>query len=204
MNNDRTINSDQGSVVSDLELNIQTLLAPYGHAGNQRDRERALAYLLAHADEAHPRLLDLLDPASTCLNPVAVIDALPAFSRPESIPVLEKVMETATEAVSLNAGQALARHPHREAAEALTRGLRSQRSDAVISAADGLLTRGEKSSCAALIEAMVHSEREIRYRVLQAAGGLGCLTSAQLQHVAKNEPEQMIRDLAIKLLQNRA
>ena len=84
------------------------------------------------------------------------------------------------------------------------RGLRSQRSDAVISAADGLLTRGEKSFCAALIAAMAHSDREVRYRVLHATGGLGCLTSAQLQHVATNEPEQMMRDLAIRLLQNRA
>lgn len=201
MNNDHIVNSDAEPMASELELNIQALLAPYGDVGHLRDRERALAYLLAHADEAHPRLLGLLSPSSDCRNQDAVINALPSFAKPESIPVLEEVMQMAPEAISLSAGQALARHPDQAAAEALIRGLGSSRNDAVISSADGLLIRGEKSSCGPLMEIMDHPDREVRYRALQAAGGLGCLTKVQLQHLAANEPEQMIRDLAIKLLQ---
>jgi hypothetical protein len=48
---------------AEVEKQIRALLSTGGHEADRREHDRALAFLLAHADEAHPRLLALLDPS---------------------------------------------------------------------------------------------------------------------------------------------
>src|SRR5467141_3883494 len=107
---------------AEVEQQIQALLSSRGHEADRREHDRALAFLLAHADEAHPRLLALLGPQSAAL-PVAAVNALPLFGRADSVPVLEKLMREGAELISMSAGQALGRHSRAEALEALLRGL---------------------------------------------------------------------------------
>ncbi|MBD1848163.1 HEAT repeat domain-containing protein [Cyanobacteria bacterium FACHB-63] len=200
---DRTRNQEQShkSDPAKLDTAIQCLLAPYGNSGNRRDRDRALQYLLDHADDAHPKLLALLEQVDTGTYLTPVVMALPYFGRSESIPVLEKVMQTASEALSLSAGEALAQHPLPTAMNALIRGLTQSHSNkTMIAAADGLMTRGDQSCCPLLLKMIYHPDREVRYHVLQAAGQLNCLSQQQLQSIADNDSEPVIRDLAIQLL----
>jgi hypothetical protein len=183
-----------------LDTAIQRLLTPYGNPGNQRDRDRALTYLLGHADDAHAKLLALFEHMDAGIHLPPVVLALPYFGRPESIPVLEKVMQTASEALSLSAGEALANHPLPAAMDALVRGLTHSSEKVIIAAANGLMSRGDQSCCTLLLKMIHHPDREVRYHVLQSAAQLNCLSQQQLQSIVSNDPEPMVQDLAIRLL----
>jgi len=182
----------------ELEQQLRALLSTRGHEADRREHDRALAFLLAHADEAHPRLLALLDPAGYV--PVAAVNALPLFGRAESIPVLERVMREGAQLISMSAGQALARHPLPDAREALLRGLEDNREETKVSAIDGLMTRGDKSACAVLQGLLGHASYELRYHAVRAAATLGCITAEKLKQIAENDSEQDIRELAASLM----
>jgi hypothetical protein len=183
----------------DVERQIRALVSLGGHDADRRERDRAVAFLLAHADEAHPRLLALLDPESGYV-PVSVVNALPLFGREEAVPVLDKLMRGGAELISLSAGQALARHPHSAALEALVRGLEDSRDETKVAAIDGLMTRGDKSVCNALRKLLDEASYEVRYHAVKAAGNLGCLSSEMLRQIAANDVEQDIRELASSLI----
>lgn len=189
-----------GDPADELERNMRRLLAPYGGPADRRAHDRALAYLLAHPDQAHPRLLALLDPAREVI-PIAAINAIPLFGRAESIPVLEELLRHASDTTSLAAAQALAQHPLPGARLALLRGLRHPRVETVVAAIDGLLDRGDRSTCVALRTLLARPEYEVRYHAVQAAGRLGCLGAAELSAIAANDSEEDIRNLARQLKQ---
>jgi len=158
----------------DVEHNVRMLLAPYRGGGHDRDRERALAVLLDHPDEAHPRLLALLEEMGPGANPAPVIAALPLFGRAESVPALDRLLREGSEATAMSAAAALARHPLPAAGDALRAALRDDRAETAAAAADGLLERGDAAACPDLLAALEHPDREVRYRARQAADGLGC------------------------------
>ena len=186
----------------EVEQRIQALVSLRGHEADRREHDRALAFLLAHADEAHPRLLALLNPQAGYI-PVAVVNAIPLFGREEAVPVLEKLMSEGAELISVSAGQALGRHSHPAALEALLRGLEHSRDETKVAAADGLMTRGDTSACKALRKLLDHPSYEVRYHVVKAAGSLGCLDSETLRQIATNDTEQDIRELASSLIGSR-
>lgn len=188
------------STADEVDVQIQALLSPHGHEAERRAHDQALAFLLEHADEAHPRLLGFLDPAQPYV-PVAVVNSLPLFGRADSVPVLEKLMREGADMISLSAGQALGRHPHAEALQALLRGLKHDRDETKVSAAEGLLTRGATKSCQALSELLNDPSYEVRYHVINSAGKLGCLSREDLGEIARNDSEADIRELAAKLMQ---
>ncbi|SRR5216683_3079731 len=183
----------------ELEQNIRALLSSRGHEADRREHDRALAFLLAHPDEAHPRLLALLDPQSAAV-PVAAVNALPLFGLADSVPVLEKLMREGAELISISAGQALGRHSRPEALEALLRGLEDGREETKVAALDGLMTRGDNSVCPVLQKLLDHSSYEVRYHAVKAAGKLRCLTSENLKQIAANDNERDIRELASTLM----
>jgi HEAT repeat protein len=117
--------SDDENVMRELERQLQVLLAPYGGAGNLRDREQALAYLLAHADLAHPRLVEIVRAHAPGTHTIVAMDALARFGREEGVTALETALLHGSEAVRLAAADALARHPSRRALEVLARAARS-------------------------------------------------------------------------------
>jgi HEAT repeat protein len=186
------------SLADEVDVQIQALLSPHGHEADRRAHDQALAFLLAHADEAHPRLLALLDPAQSYV-PVAAVNSLPLFGRADSLPVLEKLMREGAELISMSAGQALGRHPHAEALPALLRGLKHDRDETKVSAADGLLTRGDNKACQALRKLLNDPGYEVRYHAINAAGKLGCLSQEDLGEIARDDGEADIRKLAATL-----
>ena len=158
-------------MTSEIDRKIEVLLFPSGDSQFRGAREEALAYLLEHADEAHPRLLALVEGSSPSL---AVLAALPRFGRIDSVPALEKMLRGAPDPTTVVAGQALGQHPRPEARAALERALEDPRSQVVASAAEGLALRGERASCPALEVALSHPDPDVRERVRAAMARIGC------------------------------
>ncbi|HXJ86672.1 MAG TPA: HEAT repeat domain-containing protein [Candidatus Binatia bacterium] len=168
-----------------IEFHLRFLLDPFGDAPHLRQRELSVEYLLAHADQAYPRLLQALRANPLALNAPAIIEVLPRFGRADSVPILAQIMEAGAEQVSGVAGQALGRHPDPSAKTALLRGLQAQSPETVAAAADGLMVRGDRTVCVHLKAHFGHSSQVARYHVIQAAFKLGCLDSAEVGELKK-------------------
>jgi HEAT repeat protein len=156
---------------SELDRNLQTLMNPSGDRPFQAYKRAALDWLVAHADEAHPRLLALCqgdDP------PPVILDALPRFGRVESVPVLARALRHASDPTTVVAAQALGQHPRPEALAALEAALGDARDQVVASACEGLRVRGDRAACPALDRARAHPNAEVRGRVEEARAALGC------------------------------
>ena len=150
---------------------LAVLLRPSGDAGAALARGEALDELLEHADEAHPRLLAL---ASAENPPLLALLALPRFGRPESVPVLERVLRHAPAPTTVVAAGALSEHPDEAARAALEAALSDPREQVVLSAVTGLAERGEREACPALRAAGERAGGEVRERVEAALQRLGC------------------------------
>jgi HEAT repeat protein len=161
----------QSEQQSEIDRRIDVLLTPSGDPQFQYYKREALAWLLAHADDAHPRLLALCEGVEP---PGVLIELLPQFGRAESVPVIERALRGASDPSTVVAAQALARHPHPSARETLERALGDRRDQVVASAADGLADRGDRAACPALAGARGHANAEVRGRIEKARRALGC------------------------------
>jgi HEAT repeat protein len=186
-----------------VRVNVQRLAAPYGGAADRRAADVALTYLLAHADVAHPMLLALLGTEGQP-NPVTVIRALPPFGRPESVPVLERLLSHGPENVRMSAADALARHPAPAARVVLEEALQSDDPAAVGHAANGLRTRADPAACEALARRLDHNDAGARYAVIRASAALGCLSQQALAGRVHDDPDPDIRALATKTQEARS
>lgn len=157
--------------MNEIEERIQQLTARSADPAYGRLRADALDHLLAHAEEAHPRLLEL---AKAHHPPALVLLALPHFGRAESVPVLESALRNAPDPTTAVAAQALAEHPSPEARTVLEQALADPRDQVVASAADALAQRGDPASCDALRAALGHPDPDVRRRVREAADALRC------------------------------
>jgi HEAT repeat protein len=191
---------DDPSNKRDAEVETQITLAetPFGDGPHARERNRAIEWLVAHADRAYPVVLARVAGGRAT---AAVIDLLPRFAREESIAPLEKLL-SGPEPPAWAAGQALARHPQKEAGDALRRLLTRSGASAVV-AADALATRGDRGDCAALVAAAGSTDARLRYHAVQAAGTLGCLGRDALQSFERSDTDPDVRGLAAKLLAKR-
>jgi HEAT repeat protein len=150
---------------------LAALLYPSGDAGAAHARGAALEELLERADEAHPRLLTLADGADP---PLLALKALATFGRPESVPVLARVLREAPGPTTVVAAGALSEHPAEAARVALEDALSDPREQVVLSAVTGLAERGDRAACGALRAARSHPDGEVRERVEAALRRLGC------------------------------
>lgn len=157
--------------LSQIDHNIQVLLAPSGDPEFRAYRAEALDWLLAHGDAAHGRLLALAEGDNP---PAALLEVLPRFGRAESVPVLERALRRASDPNTVTAAEALAQHPLPAARTALERALSDPRDQSVASAAGGLATRGDSAACPALRKARAHPNAEVRGRIEEALRALGC------------------------------
>jgi HEAT repeat protein len=179
----------------DLDGQLRMALNPVGGDAEGRIRERAIQYLLQHAGAAYPRLIGALESAPFGLNAPALMELLPRFKRPESIPILARILASGQESVARAAGQALGYTEGDEAEQVLTEALSSSNPETVIGAADGFFIRGEKTPCPALLKAVRHSDANVRYHVLQAALRLECLDAEEREHLL-HDADPSIRQLA--------
>jgi HEAT repeat protein len=189
---------DKHDQARDREVEDHIMLAetPFGDGPHERERERAAAWLLDHAARAYPRLLAHLDEGRAS---VAVIELLPRFGRPESIPRLERLL-VGPEPPAWAAGQALALQPQPAAGEALRRALASGEPAVGAIAADALGTRSDPGDCAALVAAIHAPDGRFRYHAVQAAWKVGCLGREALESLVHQDSDADIRGLAARLL----
>jgi HEAT repeat protein len=153
----------------EVDRELAILLRPSGDAGAGVMRREALDTLLEHADEAHPRLLALV--ASGAPPPLALM-ALAEFGRPESVPVLERLLHEADDPTTAVAAAALGEHPADEALRALEAALGEERTQVVLSSIMGLRERGDPRAAGALRALGDHGDPEVRERAAAAAEAL--------------------------------
>ncbi|HEV7684675.1 MAG TPA: hypothetical protein VGO68_21375 [Pyrinomonadaceae bacterium] len=185
---------------AEIERRLHELMSPIGGGPHLRDRERALDFLLEHAEQSHPRLLTALRANPTALNAPAIIEVLPLFGLEDSLPLLEEIMFLGAEIISRSAGLALGRHPSAEAGPALLRGLQSEQAETIISAADGLAMRTDINACDELVDQLRHDNATVRHHVLQAADKLRCVGPTELANLAAVDPDVDVRSLATNLM----
>jgi HEAT repeat protein len=183
----------------ELERQLRALADPRGGGPHDRRRERAAQYLLEHAAEAHPRLMEALRAKPTALDAPVIIQILPRFGRPESVPLLHEILLRNLEVPSRAAGEALGRHPDPAARAALLRALESAGRETLIGALDGFLLRGDASMGGALKPMLAHRDPGVRYRAMRTAAALGVLSREQILSLEQSDPDPDIRALAREL-----
>jgi HEAT repeat protein len=151
--------------VSELEQELSFLL----HATDAWRRERALGWLAARAEEANPRLLELLDG-----HAAGVAVPLGRLGRPESVAPLARLLREGAEADAWHAGQGLAAHPAPEALGALVAALAAQRVETVAAALGGVEGRGDPAACDAVRPLLTTADERIRERAERVVAALGC------------------------------
>ena len=183
----------------EMEMHLHFLQDPLADEPHVLGAAQALQFLLEHQDQAYPVLLRLLK-NHRASNPIAIIEALPKFGRPESIPVLEQILRQGGELLCRAAAAALAQHPMDSAYKALVRGLRLVSAESVIASSDGLMARRNPAACPELLERISDANDNVRFHVIQAAASLGCLSREKLTFITKNDPDVEIRNLASAFL----
>lgn len=181
--------------MTELESRLALLELPLGGDPDIREKERAAAWLLDHADDTYP---ELLTRAQDGRAGPATVELLGRFGRPDSVPVLAGLLAI-DDIQGVAAARALTTHPAPEAHDALLEALRAGGSPAVL-AADALGARGDDRACADLAQAATDADARLRYHAVQAAGSLGCLTPERLQELEAADPDPDVRDLARRLL----
>lgn len=156
---------------AEIDRQIQRLLAPSGDVQYRRVRGEALEWLLAHAADAYPRLLGVVEVPEP---PALAMLALAEFQREDAVPVLERILHEGADPTVVIAGSALAHLRSASARSALERALHDTRDQVVASAADALGERGDADACAALAAVLEHPNPDVRARIRDAAARLGC------------------------------
>lgn len=180
----------------DIETRILLLDTPFGSEPHQRERDRAAAWLLEHADRAYPILIARLIEGILSAGAIAL---LPRFGRAESIAPLTRLL-TGPEGIAWESGQALAQHPQPAAGEALRHALANSDPAVAIIAADALARRGDRGDCAALTKRLNATHSGLRFHALQAAALLECLSRDAIAERAETDPDPEVRSLATRLL----
>jgi hypothetical protein len=180
----------------DVETQLMLLQTPFGGGPHQRERERAAAWLVEHAERAYPALFALLEQGRA--GP-AVVALVPAFGRAESVAPLARLLARGDGA--WGAAQALAGQPQAEAGEALHAALSSDEPDVVVAALGGLAARGDESDCRAVTGALDHANARVRLSAVRAATSLGCLDRPALQRVARDDADEQVRQAAADALE---
>jgi hypothetical protein len=180
----------------ELEMHLRRLAEPCGGEPDLRQRRQAVEYLLAHPEEAHARVMEALEANPAALDAPALIEVLPLFARPESVPLLEDILFRNLELHSGAAGVALGRHPDPGARGALLRGLQSGLPHTLMAAIDGLMIRGDASVCAGIKAVTKHPDADTRYHAIRAAGALGCLSEDEIRQFERTDSDPDIRALA--------
>jgi HEAT repeat protein len=180
---------------SDIAREIILLQNPFGDEPARSEHERAAEYLLAHAAGAHPRLLDLLR-SDAATNPYAIIELLPRFGLPDSIPVLKRLLDEGPPNLAGAAARALAVHPLADARTVLLSGLDATTGQTIIAATNAFLALGDPSICPVLRRTIDHPDPDVRYHLVHAAGALGCLDRETLASISAHDPSEQVRELA--------
>jgi hypothetical protein len=187
----RGLAMDAGAAPNDIDTRILLLDSPLGGGPHDRERARAGDWLLAHPEQAYPRLRARVARGEA---QAGAIETLARFDRAESVAPLA-VLLAADGPQALAAAQALALQTQPAAASALREALARPSADLKVIAADALGQTGDPSNAPALEAELTSPDSRVRYSVLQALGRLEG-PSPRLAAIARQDANEDVRSLA--------
>jgi HEAT repeat protein len=181
-----------------IEANIRLAVNRSGDSANLREREQAAHFLIEHADEAYPRLMELLQEKPGAWEAPRLIELLGYLRREESIPILQDLLLQGIEDVSRAAGRSLGVIAGAAASKALTEGLVASNTEIRIAAIEGIRVSKGETWCSAIAPALEDRDANLRYYAVNAAAELGCLDIKRLQNIAEHDEDAYVRQLAMQ------
>ena len=164
-----------------------------GSPPDLRQRDRALAWLLAHTDRVLPVAIAQAEAAPL---DVVLVDLLGRLRRPEATSLLQRAFADPRTRTYGAAG--LGQSPDPEAREVLRRTLDSRDPDEVVAALAGLAASLDPATCADITPRLTATNAEVRWMAVEAAGRIGCLSRDVLERIARTDPDADVRALAQK------
>lgn len=157
--------------------------------------DRAASWLVAHPDEAHPVLLDVLRERGP--ETKRILQLLAQFGREEAVDAVTPLLLADDELLSFEAARCLSSHPSPRASQSLIQGLggslRTRKA-----AIEGLALRGDDSMCEAVAVLLQDADVNVRQRAVRAVKRLGCLTPQRLTELA-DDPSEEVRRVAVEV-----
>lgn len=188
----------------EIEMNIRMAVNPSGDLASLRERERAAQFLIAHVDDAYPRLVGLVREKPRAWEAPRLIELIGRFERDECVPLLKNLLLQAIPDTSRAAGLALGAIGSASACRALTEGLNADDTEVRISAIEGGRVCGGEMWCSTIEPALTDRDANLRYYAVNAAAELGCLDVEHLKNLAKHDEDCYVRRLAVEWLEKRS
>jgi len=160
------------------------------------ERDRALTWLLEHADESRPALVELVRAAAPSAATRAALHVLGRMGHEPDVALLADVLARGDRSLTWDAAQALALHGAPAAMTALLENLRHADIDVGGAAAVALGVRGDERARPDLEALLDHPSETVRYRAVHALKRLGARPSAaRLAARYATEPSEQVRRL---------
>jgi len=159
-----------------------------GSPADLRQRDRALAWLIEHADRAWPTVLARAEEAP---QDAVIIDVLGRLRRPEATALLRRAF--AHERTRGSAAAGLGMSPDPAARAFLREALTSPQPADVVGALAGLGASGDRTVCGDITPQLQSANAEIRWTAVDAAMKIGCLEAAALDRIARDDPDPDVR-----------
>ncbi len=173
----------------EVEMHLRFALDQSGGDADVRERERAAAWLVEHADRAYGRVLEATEAEP---DNERLIEILGRFERAESTPLLRAGLERGNQTAAV----ALGMSGDPAARKALLDGIASATPRVVVAAVDGLRARADRADCARITALVSHPDHEVRWMVVYAGAELGCFDRAALEAIARTDKDKEVRKLA--------
>jgi hypothetical protein len=170
---------------------LRSLHIRAGSAPDLRERDRAMAWLLAHAERSLPVALARAEQAP--LDAV-LVDLLGRLRRPETTALLVRAF--ADERLRPYAAAGLGQSPDPAARAALRRALASVDPGQVAAALAGLGASGDRALCADILPRLQAPDAEVRWMAVEVGSRLECLDRAALEEIARTDTDATVRALA--------
>lgn len=188
--------------MDDIQINIHWAVNPYGDAMHLAERDRAVRYLLDHADLAYPRILELLRSKPRSLQAAALVDILPLFHRTDCVPLLKDILFMSLPDTSRAAARALAQTATTDARMVLLSALQSTDTEVIIAAVDSLRLWPRADWCTHIQSLLQKRNANLRYYAINTAIELGCLSHQLITDIASHDEDPDVRELTRKVLQD--
>ena len=188
--------------MDDIMINIHWAVNPYGDPMHLAERDRAVQYLLDHADQAFPKILELVRSKPQSLQAAALIDIMPLFQREDCVPLLRDLMFKAVPDTSRAAARALAQIASPDARMALLAALQSRDIEVLIAAVDSLRLWPISDWCTRIQPLLEQRNANLRYYALNTAIELHCLSPQAITDIARHDEDKDVRDRAREALQD--
>lgn len=184
---------------AEVAKHLSAIHTPGGSETDLRDRQRAIAWLVANADRS---FLPALGAAESTPQDAALIDLLARYRRKEATPVFVRAFALG-DPTRRYAAAGLGMSPDPAARAALIALLESKVAAEVEAALAGLEASGDAKECPRIVAHLKSASVEVRWRAVHAGATLGCLKKTELEAIARDDADALVRDVAKEALARR-